>query len=55
MNMKYGVLTFLLLLGVTVSNAQMPSFDASSCTSGKAGLYVEGWNVERVKVESFRI
>lgn len=53
--MKYGFLTFLLLLGVTVSNAQMPFFDASSCTSGKAGLYVEGWNVERVKVESFRI
>lgn len=53
--MKYGFLTFLLLLGVTVSNAQMPSLDASSCTSGKAGLYVEGWNVERVKVEGFRI
>ena len=53
--MKYGVLTFLLLLGVTVSNAQMPSLDASSCTSGKVGLHVEGWNVERVKVGNFRI
>ena len=31
MNMKYGFLTFLLLLGVTVSSAQMVSVDASRC------------------------
>jgi len=31
MNMKYGFLTFLLLLGVTVSSAQMASVDASRC------------------------
>lgn len=31
MNMKYGFLTFLLLLGVTVSSAQMVSVDAARC------------------------
>ena len=31
MNMKYGFLTFLLLLGVTVSSAQMASVDAARC------------------------
>ena len=31
MNMKYGFLTFLLFLGVTVSSAQMASVDAARC------------------------
>ena len=31
MNMKYGFLTFLLLLGVTISSAQMASVDAARC------------------------